>query len=108
MASYSEGCGRLTGYQYSLLGLCISCTNMEVIALEYMGIDMEKLKNLKEARREDKEGFVRDVIETWAYRHPDNQIQVRIVDHLRCKKNVLSILLLFSCVCEIQISIEIW
>ena len=84
MASYSEGCGRLTGYQYSLLGQSISCTKIEVIAVGYMNIDTEKLKNLKEARKDDKEGFVRDVIETWAYQHPDDQVQVRIVDHLRC------------------------
>ena len=52
---------------------------MEVIALGFMDIDIEKLKNLKEARKDDKEGFVRDVIETWAYRHPGDQVQVRLL-----------------------------
>ena len=52
---------------------------MEVIALGFMDIDMEKLKNLKEARKEDKEGFVRDIIETWACRNPGDQVQVRML-----------------------------
>ena len=79
MASNSEGCGKLTGRHYVLLGQSISCTNMEVVALGYMNIDIEKLKNLKEARTGDKEGFVRDIIETWACRNPGDQVQVRML-----------------------------
>ena len=82
MASNSEVRGSLSGYHYSKLGQSISCSSMETIALVYMEIDKDKLKNLKESRREDKEGFVRDIIENWACRHPENQVQVNIVCQL--------------------------
>ena len=36
------------------------------------------MKQLKESRKEDPQGFVRDVIKEWACRNPDNQVQVRI------------------------------
>ena len=84
MASNSEDCGKLTGRHYILLGQSISCTNTEVIALGYMDIDIERIKQLKESRRDDPRGFVRDVINEWACRHPDNQVQVRIIDHAIC------------------------
>ena len=71
--------GNLTGYQYVRLGQVISCASMESIALGYLNINRDKIKQLKESRREDAEGFVRDVIEEWARRNPCDQIQVRII-----------------------------
>ena len=79
MASTSDNPGILTNYQYVRLGQSISCTNMESIALGYMGIDEEKINNLKAGRRDNKEGFVRDLIKEWACRHPDDQVQARII-----------------------------
>ena len=66
--------GNLTNYQYVRLGQSISCFSMESIALGYLNIDEEKIKQLKESRRDDTQGFVRDVIKEWACRHPDNQV----------------------------------
>ena len=77
MASNAEISGNLTSYQYVRLGQVIACSHMESIALGYLDIDEEKIKNLKAARRDDTEGFVRDLIKEWAYRNPNNQIQVR-------------------------------
>ena len=68
----------MTNAQLVHLAREISCQNMESIALGYLNIDEEKIKNLKAARRDDTEGFVRDVIKEWAYRNPSNQVQVRI------------------------------
>ena len=76
MASDSENRGNLTNYQYVRLGQVISSSNMESIALGFMNIDEQKIKKMKAARRDDREGFVRDVIKEWGYRHPDNQVQV--------------------------------
>ena len=70
--------GNLTDYQCVRLGQSISCSSMESIALGYLNINEEKIKNLKAARRDDTEGFVRDVIKEWACRNPGDQIQVRI------------------------------
>ena len=80
MATNAEIFGNLTGRQYARLGQVISYWNMESIALGYLNIDEEKIKNLKAARRDDTEGFVRDVIKEWACQNPDNQVQVRITD----------------------------
>ena len=76
MASNDETNGHLTGHQLMSLGQAISCHNIETIAVGYMEMDMEKIKNLKAARRDDSEGFVRDDIKDWACRNPDNQVQV--------------------------------
>ena len=77
MASNAEISGNLTDYHRVRLGQVIACSHMESIALGYLNIDEEKIRNLKAARRDDTEGFVRDLIKEWAYRNPDNQIQVR-------------------------------
>ena len=82
MASNVEISGNLTNYQYVRLSQSISCSSMESIALGYLNIDEEKIKNLKAARRDDTEGFVRDVIKEWACRNPCNQVQVRIGSNL--------------------------
>ena len=63
MATNDDGQGNLTGYQYVRLGQVISCSSIESIALGYLNINREKIKQLKEARRQDAEGFVIDVIE---------------------------------------------
>ena len=77
MATNTETSRNLTGHQYFCLGRAISCSKMESIALGYLGVETERIKNLKEARRDDMEGFVRDIIQDWAYRNPDDQVQVR-------------------------------
>ena len=78
MASNVEISGNLTKYQYVRLGQSISGNNMESIALGYLNIDQEKIKQIREVRLQNPEGFVRDVIKEWACRNPDNQVQVRI------------------------------
>ena len=79
MASNVDISETLTNYQVVRLSQVISCNQMEAIALGYLNIDEEKIKNLKAARRDDTEGFVRDVIKEWACRNPDDQVQVRVV-----------------------------
>ena len=81
MATNAETIGNLTGYQYVRLGQVISGSSMESIALGYLNITREKIKQLKEARRQDMEGFVIDVIEEWARRNVSDQVQVRKVDN---------------------------
>ena len=77
MATRDENQSNLTSYQYVRLGQVISCTSMESIALGYMNIDKEKIKQRREVQLRNPEGFVRDIIEEWACRNPKNQVQVR-------------------------------
>ena len=77
MAANDDDRGNLTGFQYVRLSQVISCSIS--LALGYLNIRMERIKQLKESRREDPQGFVRDVIKEWACRHPDNQVQVSII-----------------------------
>ena len=81
MATNDRDSGNITGPQYVRLSQVISSSNMESIALGYFDINIDRIKQLKEARREDSQGFVRDVIQEWACRHPGNQIQVRKAVH---------------------------
>ena len=74
----AENQGNLTNYQYVRLAQVIACSSMESIALGYLDIEEGKIKNLKAARGDDKEGFVRDLIKDWACRHPSDQVQVTI------------------------------
>ena len=53
MATNDDDQRNLTGYQYVRLGQVISCANMESIALGYLNIRMERIKQMKESRRED-------------------------------------------------------
>ena len=77
MATKDDDREILTGYQYVRLGQVISGSNMESIALGYLEINGEKIKQIKESRRENAEGFVREIIEEWALRNPSDQVQVR-------------------------------
>ena len=79
MASKDDENGNLTGYQYVRLGQVISGSNMESIAIGYININRDKIKQIRESRRQDTEGFVRDVIEEWTCRNPNYQVQVSIV-----------------------------
>ena len=76
--NYGDG-DNLTGPQYMRLGQVISCSSIETIALGYFDIKIDRIKQLKDSRKDDPQGFVRDVINEWACRHPDNQVQVRTV-----------------------------
>ena len=68
---------QLTENQIVRLSAVISRKAMKGIALGYMGIDDLSLENIEVSNREDHEGFKREVIRNWGYRHPENQIQVR-------------------------------
>ena len=81
MATNDKNGDNLTGPQYMRLGQVISCSSIESIALGYLNIKIDRIKQLKESRKEDPEGFVRDVITEWACRNPDNQVQVRIATY---------------------------
>ena len=76
MASNSEKETQLTNYQKVRLGQVITGTDMESIALGYLDIDEEEIKQTREERGRDQQGFVRDLITKWANRHKENQVQV--------------------------------
>ena len=69
---------RLTPRQIVRLAAAISADNMAAIAEGYMDISDETIKNKKFENKDNAEAFNRDIIKQWAYRNPDNQVQVRI------------------------------
>ena len=81
MASNSQSQGNVTNNQYVRLGRAISGSKMESNALGYMNVDDEKIKQLKEARRDDTELFVRDVIQELACQPENEKNQLRVSYH---------------------------
>ena len=70
--------GQLTNNQIVHLARSISHDDMESIALGYLGIEDEMIKNLKTEDRENIEAFNRSIIRNWMYRNSGpNQKQVR-------------------------------
>ena len=51
---------------------------MQPIALRYLGVEAETIKNLKAKHRENIEAFIRDIIRQWMNRNVGiNQVEVR-------------------------------
>ena len=58
---------------------CISSRDMESIALGYLDIEEETIKNFRDARRDNMEAFNRDIIRHWVDKNPEpNQIEVSL------------------------------
>ena len=73
------GVGQLTNNQIIRLAAAISSRDMESIALGYLGIEEETIKNFKEARRDNLEAFNRDIIQHWVCKNPEpNQAEVLV------------------------------
>ena len=73
------GEGQLTNNQIVRLAAAISSRDMESIALGYLGIEEETIKNFKDARRENLEAFNRDIIQHWVCKNPEpNQAEVQL------------------------------
>ena len=73
------GKGQLTNNQIVRLAAAISSRDMEPIALRYLGIEEETIKNFKDARRDNLEAFNRDIIQHWICKNPEsNQVEVRL------------------------------
>ena len=71
------GEGQLTKNQIVRLGRAISSRDMESIALGYLDIEEETIKNFRDARRDNLEAFNRDIIRHWICKNPEpNQVQV--------------------------------
>ena len=68
MATSTEG--QLTNSQIAALAHVISGTNLECIALGYLGISPVTIKNFKDARRNDIKAFSRDIIQHWINKNP--------------------------------------
>ena len=71
--------GQLTQNQIVRLATSISAINMATIAEGYMGINEEAIKNKKFENRDSAEAFNREMIRCWAYKNPENQVQVNIL-----------------------------
>ena len=66
---------QLTQNQIVRLATAISADNMAAIAEGYMDISPEIVKNTRRDAN-NSETFIRDIIRHWAYRNPENQLQV--------------------------------
>ena len=75
MATSGEPTGHVTRKQIVRLAAAISADNMESIAEGYMDISHETVKNIRRDAS-NSEAFIRDIIRHWAYRNPENQVEV--------------------------------
>ena len=69
---------RLSPPQIVDLAADISADKMAAIAEGYMDIPSETIKNLKYETKDSAETFNREIIRCWAYRNPENQVEVVI------------------------------
>ena len=72
-----ENDNKLTNYQLVGLGRSITKQNMKSIALGYLDLDKETIKNIESENQNDVESFNRDVIEKWQYKDSDTD-QVKV------------------------------
>ena len=70
------GDNQLTNNQIVRLARAISSRDMESIALGYLDIEEETIKNLRDVRRDNVEAFNRDIIRHWMHKNPLDQVQV--------------------------------
>ena len=78
MANNEESKGRLTNNQIVRLARAISSRDMESIALGYLGLEDETIKNVKYENKDNAEAFNRDIIRRWTYQNAgDKQTQVK-------------------------------
>ena len=64
--------GKLTNHHKVRLARAISSSDMESIALGYLGVEEETIKNLKAEHRENIEAFNRSLIRNWMHRNAGN------------------------------------
>ena len=68
----------LTNRQIVRLAASVSKTDMETVALGYLDLDEAVLKSLKIEKRDDPEGFNREVLRKWANMNSTRQ-QVKVI-----------------------------
>ena len=86
--------GQLTTYQIVRLARAIDTKNMESLALAYLNIKRERLKNLRYENKDDTEAFNREVIHDWICGNPGiNHVEVSINLHFSSNGNSTSIIL---------------
>ena len=56
----------------------VAATDMEVIALEYLGIKAPKIRNLNEVNREKREHFSFEILRLWRDKSAENSIEVSL------------------------------
>ena len=66
----------------------VAAIDMEVIALEYLGIKAPKIRNLNEVNRENRENLNFEILRFWRDKSAENSIEVGL------KLNDISILII--------------
>ena len=56
----------------------MAATDMEVIALEFMGIKAPTIKNLNEVNKERRENFNFEILRLWRNKSAENSIEVSL------------------------------
>ena len=75
----TEGTGQqLSPKQMVDLAAALSADKMAAIAEGYMGIDDVTIKNLQYDYKGEAQTFNREIIRCWAFKTPENQVQVII------------------------------
>ena len=68
--------GQLTSREIARLAYAISPSDMENIALGYLGLEFETIKNLKVESRGSSQQFNQEIIRRWAYQNVRNNKEV--------------------------------
>ena len=77
MVNNEKSKGRLTNNQIVRSAAAVSSRDMESIALGYLDIEDETIKNVKYENKDNAEAFNRGIIRRWACQNPgDKQTQV--------------------------------
>ena len=81
MANNEKSKGRLTNNQIVRLAAAMSSRDMESIALGYLDIEDETIKNAKYENKDNAEAFNRDIIRRWTHQNPGH-MQTQVSQHL--------------------------
>ena len=82
MANNEKSKGWLTNNQIVRLAAAVSSRDMESIALGYLNIEDETIKNVKYENKDNAEVFNRGIIRRWTYQNPGHK-QTQVSQHLR-------------------------
>ena len=80
----------------------VAAIDMEVIALEHLGIKAPKIRNLNEVNRENREKFNFEILCLWKDKSADNSIEVS----LKLKDISFTIIPLVKCVIRMNFDVS--
>ena len=99
--------GYLTTGQIARLAPVISITDMETIALGYLGLEEEWIESLRVEKKDQPEAFNRAVLRKWMNKNSSpKQIKVNFLEMTQC--HIFFMLMSLKCWVTIQLIFRFW